>query len=95
MALPGSKLYKDAIMNGTKLPTTYEGFSFHSYDTEPLPTIHLTPAEILEFRDNAFNLYHSNLNFLNRVKSKFGQIAVDNINEMLKVKLKRKILEKQ
>lgn len=95
MALPGSKLYKDAIMNGTKLPTTYEGFSFHSYDTEPLPTIHLTPAEILEFRDNAFNLYHSNLNFLNRVKSKFGQIAVDNINEMLKVKLKRKILEKK
>ncbi len=95
MALPGSKLYKDAIMNGTKLPTTYEGFSFHSYDTEPLPTIHLTPAQILEFRDNAFNLYHSNPQFLNRVKSKFGQIAVDNINKMLKVKLKRKILEKQ
>jgi radical SAM superfamily enzyme YgiQ (UPF0313 family) len=51
MALPGSKLYKDAIMNGTKLPATYEGFSFHSYDTIPLPTAHLTPAEILEFRD--------------------------------------------
>lgn len=93
MALPGSKLYKDAIMNGTKLPTTYEGFSFHSYDTIPLPTAHLTPAEILEFRDNAFNIYHSNPHFLNRVKNKFGQIAVDNINEMLKVKLKRKILE--
>ena len=93
MALPGSKLYKDAIMNGTKLPTTYEGFSFHSYDTIPLPTAHLTPAEILEFRDNAFNIYHSNPNFLNRVKNKFGEIAVDNINEMLKVKLKRKILE--
>jgi anaerobic magnesium-protoporphyrin IX monomethyl ester cyclase len=93
MALPGSKLYKDAIMNGTKLPTTYEGFSFHSYDTIPLPTANLTPAEILEFRDNAFNIYHSNPNFLKRVKNKFGQIAVDNINEMLKVKLKRKILE--
>jgi hypothetical protein len=80
-------------MNGTKLPTTYEGFSFHSYDTEPLPTLHLKPAEILEFRDNAFDIYHKNPNFLKRVKSKFGQIAVDNINEMLKVKLKRKILE--
>jgi anaerobic magnesium-protoporphyrin IX monomethyl ester cyclase len=95
MALPGSKLYKDAILNGTKLPTTYEGFSFHSYDTEPLPTEHLSPAEILEFRDNAFNIYHSNPQFLNRVKNKFGQVAVDNINEMLKVKLKRKILEKK
>ena len=95
MALPGSKLYKDAIMNGTRLPSSYEGFSFHSYDTEPLPTEHLTPAEILEFRDSAFNLYHSNPKFLNKVKSKFGQVAVDNINEMLKVKLKRKILEKK
>ena len=93
MALPGSKLYKDAVMNGTKLPTTYEGYSFHSYDTEPLPTQYLSPAEILEFRDNAFNIYHSNPQFLSRVKNKFGQVAVDNINEMLKVKLKRKILE--
>lgn len=93
MALPGSKLYKDAIINGISLPTSYEGYSFHSYDTLPLPTEHLTPAEILEFRDNAFTTYHSNPLFLEKVKNKFGQIAVDNILEMLKVKLKRKILE--
>jgi anaerobic magnesium-protoporphyrin IX monomethyl ester cyclase len=92
MALPGSKLYKDAIENGTSLPESYEGYSFHSYDTLPLPTEYLTPAEIIEFRDNAFNIYHSNPLFLEKVNNKFGKIAVDNILDMLKVKLKRKLL---
>ena len=93
MALPGSKLYKDAVMNGTPLPDSYEGYSFHGYETLPLPTETLTAAEVLEFRDKAFDEYHSYPPFLEKVKNKFGQIAVDNINEMLKIKLKRRIIE--
>jgi len=93
MALPGSALYKTAIMNNTPLPDSYEGYSFHGYDTLPLPTDSLTAAEVLEFRDKAFDEYHSYPLFQEKVKNKFGQVAVDNINEMLKVKLKRKILE--
>ena len=93
MALPGSQLYKNAIMNGTPLPDTYEGYSFHGYDTLPLPTDALTGAKVLAFRDKAFDEYHSYPPFQDRVKAKFGQIAVDNINEMLKVKLRRKIIE--
>jgi radical SAM superfamily enzyme YgiQ (UPF0313 family) len=93
MALPGSQLYKNAFMNGTPLPDTYEGYSFHGYETLPLPTETLTAAEILEFRDKAFEEYHSYPPFLEKVKNKFGQIAVDNINEMLKIKLKRRIIE--
>ena len=92
MALPGSQLYRDAFLNNIPLPDTYEGYSFHGYDTLPLPTETLTAAEILQFRDNAFEEYHSYPPFLEKIKNKFGQIAVDNINEMLKVKLKRKIL---
>jgi len=92
MALPGSQLYKNAIMNGISLPNTYEGYSFHGYDTLPLPTETLSAAEILEFRDKAFEEYHSYLPFLQKIKSKFGQVAVDNINKMLEVKLKRKII---
>jgi anaerobic magnesium-protoporphyrin IX monomethyl ester cyclase len=93
MALPGSKLYKDALVKGIPLPNTYEGYSFHGYETLPLPTETLSAAEILEFRDKAFDEYHSYPPFLEKIKNKFGQIAVDNINEMLKVKLKRKIIE--
>jgi radical SAM superfamily enzyme YgiQ (UPF0313 family) len=93
MALPGSQLYKNAVLNGVLLPDTYEGYSFHGYDTLPLPTETLTGAKVLAFRDKAFNEYHSYTPFLEKVKAKFGQVAVDNINEMLKVKLRRKILE--
>ena len=38
MALPGSQLYKTALDNKVKLPETYEGFSFHSFETLPLAT---------------------------------------------------------
>jgi len=92
MALPGSQLYKTAVEKGILLPNTYEGYSFHGYETLPLPTDTLTAAEVLDFRDKAFEEYHSYPLFLEKVKNKFGQTAVDNINEMLKIKLKRKIL---
>jgi radical SAM superfamily enzyme YgiQ (UPF0313 family) len=95
MALPGSQLYKNAVLNGVLLPDTYEGYSFHGYDTLPLPTETLTGAKVLAFRDKAFDEYHSYTPFLEKVKAKFGQIAVDNINKMLKVKLRRKIIENE
>lgn len=95
MALPGSKLYKEAVTNDIPLPDGYEGFSFHGYETLPLPTKTLTAAEVLEFRDKAFEEYHSYPPFLEKIKSKFGQVAVDNINEMLTVKLKRRIIDEK
>jgi anaerobic magnesium-protoporphyrin IX monomethyl ester cyclase len=93
MALPGSKLYKEAILNNIPLPDTYEGFSFHSYNTLPLPTEKLSAAEVLRFRDKAYHVYHSNPQFLNKIRGKFGETAARNILDMLEVKLKRKILE--
>jgi hypothetical protein len=91
MALPGSQLYKDALENGIELPSSYEGYSFHSYETLPLPTDSMTPKEIITLRDDAFNKYHTNKNFLRLIEKKFGKIAVQNIEEMTKTKLERKI----
>ena len=93
MALPGSELYKQAIENNIKLPESYEGYSFHSYSTLPLPTEKLSAAEILKFRDESFINYHTNNFFLDRVKKKFGFKAAENIIESTKIKLKRKIIE--
>jgi anaerobic magnesium-protoporphyrin IX monomethyl ester cyclase len=93
MALPGSFLYKQALDKGYQLPDSYVGYSFHAYETLPMPTDFLTPAEVLEFRDKAFITYHSHPEFLARIESKFGKIAVDNIQDMLKISLKRKIIE--
>jgi len=92
MALPGSQLYKNAIDNKYKLPENYEGYSFHSYETLPLPTESLNPKEILEYRDQSFKNYHTHKPFLKRIERRFGKKALVNINNMIKISLKRKIL---
>ena len=93
-ALPGSALYFQAKAKGWYIPesTNYEEFAFLSYEHVPLPTNTLTAAEVLEFRDNAWNKYFSNKNFHNLVEKKFGNDALKNLTEMSKVKLKRKLL---
>lgn len=91
MALPGSFLYKKALDEGKQLPDTYEGFSFHSYETLPLSTEKLSAKEIITLRDEAFNQYHNHKPFLNLIEKKFGKEAANNIVDMTKVKLKRKI----
>ena len=93
MALPGSLLYKNAKKNKTPLPTSYEGYSFHSYETLPLPTEKLKAKDILKMRDEAFIKYHTNRNFLSLIEKKFGLDAVNNILNITKIKLKRKIIE--
>ena len=91
MALPGSQLYKNAIEKGIKLPENYEGYSFHSYNTQPLSTESLSASEILKIRDKKFIEYHSNENFLSKIREKFGSVAVENINKVTKINIKRKL----
>jgi anaerobic magnesium-protoporphyrin IX monomethyl ester cyclase len=95
MALPGSQLYKDALLKKIKLPDDYEGYSFHSYNTQPLPTESLTAAEILSMRDKKFIKYHQNKNFLDKVEKFFGKQARNNITEMTKITIQRKIIDNE
>ena len=95
MALPGSQLYKDAIDTKKELPKTYEGYSFHSYETLPLPTETLSAADVIKYRDENFIKYHNHKPFLEKINKKFGEKAANNIVEMTKIKLKRKILGDQ
>ena len=92
MPLPGSQLYKDAVDGGWQLPDDYEGYSFHAYNTVPIPTDNLTSEEILKFRDEAYLEYHKSEKFLSKIKDKYGQQAVDNILKNCEIKLKRKLL---
>ena len=92
MAYPGSPLFLEARKNGIKLPSTYSGYSQHSYDTQNLSTTKLSAGQILKFRDEAWMKYHTNEKYLNLIKEKFGQNAVDNIKSTTGIKLKRKIL---
>ncbi|MCK4882024.1 MAG: B12-binding domain-containing radical SAM protein, partial [Candidatus Omnitrophica bacterium] len=94
MAYPGSPLHGQALKEGWKLPDCYAGYSQHSYDCQPLPTKYLTPEQVLVFRDEAWMTYHTNPAFLDLIRTKFGQVAVDETLRSTEIKLKRKILEK-
>jgi radical SAM superfamily enzyme YgiQ (UPF0313 family) len=91
-ALPGSPMYHMARQKGWKLPDSYSGYAFLSYDSEPLPTKHLTAAQVLKFRDEAWQTYFSNPSYLKLVEAKFGAKERANVEAMAKVPLRRKLL---
>ena len=92
MAYPGSKLYDLAIKEKWELPKSWHAFSQYSYEILPLPTKYLTPAQVLRFRDDAFQRYFENPKYLNMIEKVFNAEAREHIQEMTKVRLKRKLL---
>jgi len=91
-ALPGSPLYYTAKANGWKLPASPSGYGFLSYDSEPLPTKHLSAAQVLKFRDEAWRKYFTNPAYLQLVETTFGPQQRKNVEAMAIIKLKRKLL---
>jgi radical SAM superfamily enzyme YgiQ (UPF0313 family) len=91
-ALPGSPMYHKALLNGWNLPDSFEGYAFLSYESFPLRTKHCTSAEVLAFRDRAWQTYFTNPEYLKLVESKFGLEERKNVEEMASIKLKRKLL---
>jgi radical SAM superfamily enzyme YgiQ (UPF0313 family) len=93
MAYPGSKLYDHALAKGWPLPEAWTGFSQHSYDCTPLPTETLPAADVLRFRDRAFDEYFANPRYLDMVAQRFGWETRRHVEEMARHKLKRRLLE--
>jgi len=91
-AYPGSRLYGEVISKGVRLPGKWHDYAQHSYKFIPLPTNHLKPEEVLKFRDDFFHEYFENPKYLDMVEEKFGLVARKHIEEMTKIRLKRKIL---
>ena len=89
MIFPGSPLFTDAVNKGIELPPTYSGYSYYSKDSFPNPTETLSREEILKFRDDAFQIYFNRGEWFDKIKTKFGQEAVDIYKDVLKIKLER------
>jgi len=89
MAYPGSQLYLTALQEGWPLPERWSGYSQHSVDALPLPTKHVSGADVLRFRDHAFQVYFSSPKYLEMIGRKFGPETVTHINEMASHKLVR------
>lgn len=91
-ALPGSPMYHIALRNGWELPSSFEGYAFLSYESQPLPTKTLSSAQVLKFRDDAWQKYFTNPAYLNLVENRFGHQQRKNVEDMASIQLKRKIL---
>jgi len=91
-ALPGSPLYMYAKREGWDLPRRPEEYAFLSYECKPLRTKHLEAAEVLRFRDEAWHRYFTNLDYLSMIEHKFSAHARANIEDLSKIRLKRKLL---
>jgi radical SAM superfamily enzyme YgiQ (UPF0313 family) len=91
-ALPGSPMYRQALRNGWRLPDSYAGYAFLSYECEPLATKHVSAAEVLRFRDDAFHTYFTNPDYLALVERRFGAQQRANIEDMTKIRLRRRLL---
>jgi hypothetical protein len=98
MAYPGSQLHRDFSKNNpSALPENngigWIGYSQHAYETFNLSTEYLTNAEILRFRDNAFNKYFTNQSYIDSMIKKFGNVFKTELDRMLAIKLPRKLTE--
>jgi radical SAM superfamily enzyme YgiQ (UPF0313 family) len=93
MAYPGSPLYDLAIDKGWRLPSSWSGFSQHSYDCTPLPTERISAEGVLRFRDDAFHVYFDSPAYLAMIGRKFGEETVRHIRKMTGTRLGRKLLD--
>ena len=89
MAYPGSPLYATAVERKWPLPKSWSGYSQHAIDTAPLPTRHVTAANVLRFRDAAFDRYFSSPEYFALLERVFGQPVVEHVRAMASHKLRR------
>ena len=89
MAYPGSQLYNQALKAEWQLPAEWSGYSQHAPNTLPLPTKYLSAAEVLRFRDHAFQVYFNSSRYLEMITEKFGPETTNHIQEMANHKLVR------
>ena len=89
MAYPGSQLYSMSIKEGWPLPQDWSGYSQHAVNTLPLPTKHLSGAEVLRFRDHSFHVYFNSPTYISMISEKFGSETARHVQEMASHKLVR------
>jgi hypothetical protein len=77
---------------GLQLPESFAGYAFLSYESQPLPTKHVSAAQVLKFRDDAWQIYFSNPAYLALVEAEFGVEQRANVEDMARIRLRRKLL---
>ncbi len=91
MAYPGSRLFEIAMEKGWPLPEKWSGYSQLAVDTLPLSTNYLSGAEVLRFRDEAFQVYFNHPEYLELITQNFGAATASHIKEMASQKIVRRL----
>ena len=89
MAYPGSQLYNEALKSNKALPKRWLGYSQHSRECYPLSTEHLSTGQVLAFRDNAWQAFHTDPRYLKKMGDKFGGEVSESIRKMTEYRLQR------
>lgn len=90
---PGTETELYAKRQGWEFPPNPSAYSQYAYDFQPLPTHTLTAGEVLTFRDNAWQQYHTSATYLSMMKEKFGGGVEADITAMTKIPLERELLK--
>jgi len=92
-AYPGTPLYEEYLQKKIiEEPKSWHQYSMYGYEGGALPSKHLTSAQILKYRDDTFREYFSRPEFLTYLEKKFDAETSDHVKDMVKIKLKRKML---
>jgi anaerobic magnesium-protoporphyrin IX monomethyl ester cyclase len=92
-AYPGTPFYKKYIDSGiAEEPKTWDEYSLYGYDCKPLPTKHLSSADVLRLRDKLVIEFYSDPEVKGYMLEKFGLKTLEHLDEMFSIKLPRKIL---
>lgn len=93
-AYPGSKLYTDTLaINSRDLPKDWLGYSQFGHDCQPLPTKHLSAAEVLRFREYAWQTYYQRPAYLQMMAETFGKQALEEVRKTGQTKMRYRLLE--
>ena len=91
---PGTPLYDRYLDDGIiDEPKKWDIYGLYSYETIPLPTKHLSSAEVLRQRDEMFSGYYTDPQVLSKLEKKFGVDTREHVKKMVSSPLKRRILE--
>ena len=87
---PGSLLWDQTPQDQRSYD--WRTYAHHGYECVPARTRTLSSAEVLKFRDDAFEKFYRSSSYQSHVLTKFGPRAVVEVQEMARVPLKRKLL---
>jgi len=84
---PNSEVAKQAASAGLNTSRTPSQWAQYSYDFKPMGTLHLTPTEVLRFRDTAYSTRHNSPTYQRLIAAVYGPTATTEPTSTLKRRL--------